>query len=121
MNGLRGWRMPRATAGVTEGALDVAGIREHFEFPRHGRIVTNNAASTQPPRELVDLYRALTPWYENVHRGQSTASQRTTALFEDSLETIATWLNAPDKRCIVPVRNHRGHQRGDVFAAVRIS
>ena len=31
----------------------------HFEFPRAGRVVTNNAASTQPPRELLELYREL--------------------------------------------------------------
>jgi selenocysteine lyase/cysteine desulfurase len=62
--------------------LDVHGIRKHFAFPAAGRIVTNNAASTQPPRELIELYRSLMPWYENVHRGQSTALQRMTAMFE---------------------------------------
>ena len=29
--------------------LDVRAIRRHFAFPKVGRIVTNNAASTQPP------------------------------------------------------------------------
>jgi hypothetical protein len=38
------------------GPLDVRAIRDHFAFPGLGRIVTNNAASTQPPRELVALY-----------------------------------------------------------------
>ena len=37
--------------------LDVEAVRRHFVFPETGRIVTNNAASTQPPRELLDLYR----------------------------------------------------------------
>ena len=41
--------------------LDVHGIREHFDFPATGRVVTNNAASTQPPRELLELYRSLVP------------------------------------------------------------
>ena len=41
--------------------LDVEAIRKHFVFPRAGRIVTNNAASTQPPRELLALYRSLSP------------------------------------------------------------
>ena len=85
--------------------LDVARIREHFCFPAVGRVVTNNAASTQPPRELLELYRSLAPWYENVHRGQSSASQRTTALFEESYDTIAAWLNAPSRRNIVTYRN----------------
>lgn len=85
--------------------LDVERIRRHFAFPRVGRVVTNNAASTQPPRELLELYQSLVPWYENVHRGQSTASQRTTAMFEESYATIATWLNAPSARTIVTYRN----------------
>ncbi len=100
---------PRHGAGAATrpavAPLDLAGIREHFDFPGLGRIVTNNAATTQPPRELAELYRTLTPWYENVHRGQSTASRRTTAMFEDSFDTIAAWINAPSKECIVPVRN----------------
>jgi len=91
-----------ATAGA---ALDVDRIRAQFDLARSGRIVTNNAASTQPPRQLLDLYRSLTPSYENVHRGQSTASQRTTALFEESYDTIAAWLNAPSRRTIATYRN----------------
>ena len=91
-----------ATAGA---ALDVDRIRAQFDLARSGRIVTNNAASTQPPRQLLDLYRSLTPSYENVHRGQSTASQRTTALFEESFDTIAAWLNAPSRRTIATYRN----------------
>jgi cysteine desulfurase/selenocysteine lyase len=90
--------MPPAT-------VDVRSIREHFDFPAAGRVALNNAASTQPPRELLDLYRDLVPTYENVHRGQSSASQRTTELFEQSYDTIAAWLNAPSRRNIVTYRN----------------
>ena len=43
---------------------DVEAVRAHFVFPRTGRIVTNNAASTQPPCELLDLHRSLAPRYE---------------------------------------------------------
>jgi cysteine desulfurase/selenocysteine lyase len=68
-------------------------------------VVTNNAASTQPPRELVDLFRTLAPDYENVHRGQSVASQLTTALFEDAYDTIARFINAPSRSNIVITRN----------------
>lgn len=63
-------------------AWDIAAVRRHFLFPTAGRIVTNNAASTQPPRELLALYHTSAAHYENVHRGQSDASQRTTRLFE---------------------------------------
>ena len=61
--------------------LDVGAVRGHFVFPKLGRVVTNNAASTQPPQELLELYGSLGPGYENVHRGQSSASQAMTAQF----------------------------------------
>ena len=100
------WRRRGAGRHVSESAaLDVERIRKHFDFPMAGRVVTNNAASTQPPRELVELFRSLAPGYENVHRGQSSASQRMTALFEESYDTIAAWLNAPSRRCIATYRN----------------
>ena len=85
--------------------LDVTAVREHFSFPARGRIVTNNAASTQPPTELLQLYNELAPGYENVHRGQSDASQTMTALFEQSYDTIAQFINAPDRRNIAVHRN----------------
>jgi cysteine desulfurase / selenocysteine lyase len=84
---------------------DVATVRAHFDFPGLGRIVTNNAASTQPPRELVELHGALTAGYENVHRGQSSASQEMTRLFEASYDTIAAFLGAPTRRSIAVYRN----------------
>src|SRR5436190_1075562 len=46
--------------------LDVRAIRRHFSFPKVGRIVTNNAASTQPPDELLALYASLGPGYNYV-------------------------------------------------------
>jgi cysteine desulfurase / selenocysteine lyase len=85
--------------------LDVRAVRRHFAFPNAGRIVTNNAASTQPPDELLALYAALGPGYENVHRGQSSASQATTALFEESFDTIAQFIGAPGRASIAVYRN----------------
>jgi cysteine desulfurase/selenocysteine lyase len=85
--------------------VDVRAIRGHFTFPRLGRIVTNNAASTQPPRELLELYQSLAPGYENVHRGQSAASKAMTAQFEESYQTIAQFLGAPGPACIALYRN----------------
>jgi cysteine desulfurase/selenocysteine lyase len=87
------------------GPVDVRAIRRHFTFPQLGRIVTNNAASTQPPRELVALYQLLAPSYENVHRGQSTASQQMTAMFEESYDTIAQFIGAPNRASIALYRN----------------
>jgi cysteine desulfurase/selenocysteine lyase len=88
-----------------QGTLDVERVRRHFDFVDRGRIVTNNAASTQAPRELVQLYQALVPGYENVHRGQSTAPQTMTELFEGSYDTIAAFVYAPSRRNIVVCRN----------------
>jgi cysteine desulfurase/selenocysteine lyase len=87
------------------GPLDIRAIRGHFVFPELGRVVTNNAASTQPPRELLGLYRSLAPGYENVHRGQSTASQAMTARFEESYDTIAQFIGAPSRANIALYRN----------------
>src|SRR5215475_1378881 len=85
--------------------LDVRAIRRHFVFPEAGRVVTNNAASTQPPAELLELYRSLGPGYENVHRGQSGASQAMTWAFEEAYGTIARFVGAPGPECIALYRN----------------
>jgi cysteine desulfurase/selenocysteine lyase len=102
---LRGSGRPPGATAVSPGPLDVQAIREHFTFPQLGRIVTNNAASTQPPRELVELCASLSPGYENVHRGQSSASQQMTALFEESYDTIAQFIGAPGRASIALYRN----------------
>ncbi len=86
-------------------AWDVEAVRAHFAFPERGRVVTNNAASTQPPRELVALYASLAPGYENVHRGQSRASREMTAAFEEAYDTIAAFLGAPSRASIALYRN----------------
>jgi len=98
-------RRPGPASALAPAGLDVERVRSHFDFPRTGRVVTNNAATSQTPRELVELYRELSPWYESVHRGQSAASRRITAEFEESYDTIATWVNAPSRRSIATYRN----------------
>ncbi len=99
-------RRPReAPTNRPPQGLDVERVRSHFDFPGTGRVVTNNAATSQTPRELIDLYRTLSPWYEGVHRGQSTASRQITATFEESFDTIATWINASSRRCIATYKN----------------
>lgn len=85
--------------------LDIPMIRKQFLFPKTGRIATNNAASTQPPARLLDLYDSLAETYENVHRGQSSASREMTALFEESYDTIAAFINAPNRKTIIQYRN----------------
>jgi len=94
-----------AAPGAGSTALDLDRLRSGFDFPLTGRIVTNNAATTQPPRALLAEFRRLGLDYENVHRGQSAASRRTTERFEASYDTIAGWLNAPSRRSIVVYRS----------------
>lgn len=45
-------------AELTPPEGDIAAVRSHVLFPETGRIVTDNAASPQPPRELLSLYRS---------------------------------------------------------------
>jgi cysteine desulfurase / selenocysteine lyase len=96
----------RRWSGVERAApIDVGAVRRHFTFPGRGRVVLNNAASTQPPRELLALYRSLAPEYENVHRGQSTASAAMTVRFEEAYDTIARFIGAPGPAAIALYRN----------------
>lgn len=90
---------------MSHAPWDIHAIRRHFVFPEHGRVVTNNAASTQPPRALLQLYHTLAPAYDNVHRGQSDASQITTERFEAAYDDIARFVGAPSRRNVVVVRN----------------
>src|ERR1700761_5389895 len=85
--------------------IDVRAVRRHFLFPGRARVALNNAASTQPPRELLALYASLGPDYENVHRGQSSASAAMTERFEESYDTIARFIGAPGRACIALYRN----------------
>ena len=87
------------------GDIEVESVRDHFPFVERGRIATNNAASTQVPRELVELLGALAPEYENVHRGQSASSLAMTALLEDAYDTVAQFLNAESRGSIAFYRN----------------
>src|ERR1700749_4757927 len=101
--------MTAAEGGVgrapTPETIDVRAVRRHFLFPGRARVALNNAASTQPPRALLALYASLGPDYENVHRGQSSASAAMTERFEESYDTIARFIGAPGPRCIALYRN----------------
>src|SRR6201994_1308258 len=101
--------MTAAEGGVgrapTPETIDVRAVRRHFLFPGRARVALNNAASTQPPRELLALYASLGPDYENVHRGQSSASAAMTERFEESYDTIARFIGAPGPASIALYRN----------------
>ncbi|MEI6499346.1 MAG: aminotransferase class V-fold PLP-dependent enzyme [bacterium] len=80
-------------------------IRKYFPAIRAGRIITNNAASTQIPKQLLDLLKKLVVQYDNVHRGQSQSSLLTTQKFESSYDTIAQFIGAPSRKNIILYRN----------------
>jgi Aminotransferase class-V len=67
-------------------------------------VPTSPVASTQPPRELLALYQSLACRYENVHRGQSSASREMTALFEEAYDTVARFIGAPGRANIALYR-----------------
>ncbi|MFA6896684.1 MAG: aminotransferase class V-fold PLP-dependent enzyme [Patescibacteria group bacterium] len=85
--------------------LDTKIIREFFPAIQSGRLITNNAASTQIPIQLLDLLDKLAVGYESVHRGQSQASMAMTEMFESSYDTIAQFIGAPSRKNIILYRN----------------
>lgn len=85
--------------------LETKKFRRFFSAIRSGRTVSNNAASTQIPSQLLDMMRELAVDYDNVHRGQSDASRLTTERFEQSYDTIALFIGAESRRNIALYRN----------------
>ncbi|MBN1662423.1 MAG: aminotransferase class V-fold PLP-dependent enzyme [Deltaproteobacteria bacterium] len=85
--------------------IDTQKIREYFPAIQAGRVVTNNAASTQAPVQLLDLLEKLVVQYDNVHRGQSRSSLLTTTEFESSYDTIAQFVGAASRNNIILYRN----------------
>lgn len=85
--------------------IDTQKIREFFPAIKAGRIISNNAASTQTPVQLLDLLKKIVVQYDNVHRSQSRASLLITEEFESSYDTIAQFVGALSKKNIILYRN----------------
>lgn len=90
---------------MADTGWNIEAVRRHFDFTTGPRTVTNNAASTQAPRALLQRLHTLAADYENVHRGQSGASQRTTQRFEAAYDDIAAFVGARSRREVVVTRN----------------
>src|SRR5438093_9322148 len=79
-----------------------------FEQEIHGKPLAflDSAASSQKPRQVVD---AMTEFYEtsyaNVHRGVYVLAERATEALEHARERVRAFLNAPDTRGVIFVRN----------------
>jgi cysteine desulfurase / selenocysteine lyase len=98
---------------VTAGpkTLDAHAVRADFpifEQQIHGRPLAflDSAASSQKPRQMLDAMNAFyTTSYANVHRGVYVLAERATAALESSREKVRAFVNAPDAREIIFVRN----------------
>jgi len=79
-----------------------------FEQEIHGKPLAflDSAASSQKPRQVLD---AMTTFYEtsyaNVHRGVYVLAERATEALEHARERVRGFLNAPDAREVIFVRN----------------
>jgi cysteine desulfurase / selenocysteine lyase len=96
---------------VTNGAYDVARIREDFPIlaqPVYGKplIYLDNAASAQKPKAVLErLHHAYTAEYANVHRGLHYLANAATEAYEDARERVRAFLNAARKEEIIFTRN----------------
>jgi cysteine desulfurase/selenocysteine lyase len=90
------------------GRLDAHEVRRDFPIFENnpGLVFLDSGASAQKPRQVIDavaeFYRRD---YANIHRGVYRLSARSTELYEAARETVRRFLNAPDAREIVFVRN----------------
>ncbi len=90
--------------------FDVQKIRKDFPILQHevqGKplVYVDSAASTQKPQAVIDSISELySKHYANIHRGVYYLSQKSTALYESSRETVKNFINARDAKEIVFVR-----------------
>jgi cysteine desulfurase / selenocysteine lyase len=98
-------------AAVTNGAYDVARIREDFPILAmsvYGKplVYLDNAASAQKPKAVLDrLEHAYTAEYANVHRGLHYLANTATEAYEGAREKVRAFLNAARQEEIVFTRN----------------
>ena len=91
--------------------LDVLQVRDEFPIltqqVRGKRLVfLDSAASAQKPRAVIAAMKeAMETQYANVHRGLHWMSERTTDAYEGVRDSVASLINAPDRREVVFTRN----------------
>ncbi|HVH50644.1 MAG TPA: cysteine desulfurase [Gaiellaceae bacterium] len=97
------------TAGPKK--LDARTLRADFpifEQQIHGEPLAflDSAASSQKPRQMLDAMNDFySTSYANVHRGVYVLAERATAALEGAREKVRAFVNAPDAREIIFVRN----------------
>jgi cysteine desulfurase/selenocysteine lyase len=101
-----------ATPGIQpSGLLDAKRIRADFpmferDFGGRELAYLDSAATALKPQAVID---AVTGYYSrytaNIHRGVYTTAEEATTAYEAARTTIARFINAPDRREVVMVRN----------------
>ena len=79
-----------------------------FEQTIHGKPLAflDSAASSQKPRQMLEAMNEFySTSYANVHRGVYVLAERATAALEAAREKVRVFINAPDVREIIFVRN----------------
>jgi cysteine desulfurase/selenocysteine lyase len=101
--------------------LDVAAVRAQFPILSrtvndHPLIYLDNAASAQKPEAVIEaMSAAMRGSYANVHRGLHTLANETTEAYEAARTSVARFLNAPSRECIVFTKS--GTQAINIVAA----
>jgi cysteine desulfurase/selenocysteine lyase len=99
------------TAAAGRPALDARALAARFPILSrtvngHRLVYLDNAATTQKPDTVI---AALAHYYThtnaNVHRGVHTLAEEATAAYEGCRERVARFVNAPDPRGVVILRN----------------
>jgi cysteine desulfurase/selenocysteine lyase len=94
-----------------ETTLDAHRLRADFpifEQRPHGKPLAflDSAASSQKPRAVLDeMVRFYETSYANVHRGVYELAERATQALEDARDKVAAFVNAPESREVIFVRN----------------
>lgn len=71
----------------------------------HPLIYLDNAATSHKPQSVIDALNNYYQWDNaNVHRAAHTLSSRATLAFEQARQTVAQFINAPDKREVIWTR-----------------
>jgi cysteine desulfurase/selenocysteine lyase len=100
-----------ASTALPGVSLDPRALRARFpilgrQVHGHPLVYLDNAATTQKPAAVL---AALASYYTrsnaNVHRGVHTLAEEATALYEGCRARVARFVNAPDARGVVIVRN----------------
>jgi cysteine desulfurase/selenocysteine lyase len=99
------------TAAAARPALDPRALAARFPILSrtvngHRLVYLDNAATAQKPDTVIAaLDRYYTHSNANVHRGVHTLAEEATAAYEGCRERVARFVNAPDPRGVVILRN----------------